>query len=301
MWARGSKVPQVASLSVKCLQGRTAFAFRPKIRAQEFQKSRPSISYHVPTRLFSLCPVNYKGHNKWSNIKHIKGARDAEIAKKNYLFRNRILLAIKTNGNNTNPDSNISLRKVLEEAKSQMVPKATIEKAVKDAKGEKGELDSEFLWEVRGPGRAAVLVEVLAKSRATIPSQLNPILRKCGSSQENGVGNMFDKKGVILTTLKTGSSLDDAETDGIELGAEEVVLVDEEESGKLLQFTTDPGDLAVVQQGMVGIGYKIEEAKVVYIPTTTTQLSPIEANVLNKLVNQLEELNIVMGVHHNVE
>jgi len=112
---------------------------------------------------------------------------------------------------------------------------------------------------------------------------------------------MFDKKGLILTTLKTGSSLDDAETDGIELGAEEVVLVDEEESGKLLQFTTDPGDLAVVQQGMFGIGYKIEEAKVVYIPTTTTQLSPIEANVLNKLVNQLEELNIVMGVHHNVE
>ena len=38
-----------------------------------------------------------------------------------------------------------------------------------------------------------------------------------------------------------------------------MVLVDEEESGKLLQFTTDPGDLAVVQQGMVSIGYKIEE------------------------------------------
>ena len=28
---------------------------------------------------------------------------------------------------------------------------------------------------------------------------------------------MFDKKGVILTTLKIGSSLDDAETDGIEV------------------------------------------------------------------------------------
>ena len=121
MWARGSKVPQVASLSVKCLKGRTALALCSRIRAQEFQKSHPSISYHVPTRPFSLCSVNYKGHNKWSNIKHIKGARDAEIAKKNYLFRNRILLAIKTNGNNTNPDSNISLRKVLDEAKSQMV------------------------------------------------------------------------------------------------------------------------------------------------------------------------------------
>ena len=102
MWARGSKVPQVASLSVKCLQGPTAFAYRPKVRSQDFQKSRSSISYHVPTRPFSLCPVNYKGHNKWSNIKHIKGARDAEIAKKNYLFRNRILLAIKTNGIHAN-------------------------------------------------------------------------------------------------------------------------------------------------------------------------------------------------------
>ena len=118
----------MASLSVKCLQGRTTFAFCPKIRAQEFQKGHLSNSYHVPNRPFSLCPVNYKGHNKWSNIKHIKGARDAEIAKKNYLFRNRILLAIKTNGNNTNPDSNISLRKVLEEAKSQMVGIGTISK-----------------------------------------------------------------------------------------------------------------------------------------------------------------------------
>ena len=48
------------------------------------------------------------------------------------------------------------------------MPKTSIDKALKDAKGDKGDLDQEFLWEVRGPGRAAVLVEILCKNRAMI-------------------------------------------------------------------------------------------------------------------------------------
>ena len=257
MWARGASHLREGSFVVNSLQTRTGRGLFSKTIV--LPQSLPSPSLPFPTRNFSLSPACWKGHNKWSNIKHIKGARDAEISKKNLLFRTRILSAVKTNGNNTNTDSNIALRKVLEEAKSQMVPKATIDKALKDAKGDKSELDSEFLWEVRGPGRAAVLVEVLCKNRKMIESNLNPTLRKCGSSYEQGVANMFEKKGVILTSLKTGASLDDAETDGIEVGAEEVVLANEEESDQLLQFTTDPGELAIVQQGMADLGYKIEE------------------------------------------
>jgi len=299
MWTRGASLPPLARLSVKLLQGQTPLALCTKTVA--YCQSRPSLPYTFPIRNFSLSTACWKGHNKWSNIKHIKGARDAEIAKRNLLFRTRIVLAVKQNGNNTNPDSNIKLRKVLEEAKSQMVPKASIEKALKDAKGDKGDLDVEFLWEVRGPGRAAVLIEVLCKNRSMIQSLINPTLRKCGSSHEQGVANMFEKKGVILTSLKTGASLDDAETDGIEVGAEEVVFANEEESDQLLQFTTDPGELAMVQQGMTGLGYKIEEARVVYVPQTTVQLAPLEAGVLTKLVSSLEEMSIVMGVHHNAE
>ena len=48
------------------------------------------------------------------------------------------------------------------------MPKASIEKALKDAKGEKGDLDIEIVWEVRGPGRAAVLIEILCKNRSMI-------------------------------------------------------------------------------------------------------------------------------------
>ena len=116
-----------------------------------------------------------------------------------------------------------------------------------------------------------------------LQSQINPVLRKCGSSHEQGLVNMFEKKGVILTSLKAGASLDDAETDGIEVpinitlnseyhlftphqvGAEEVVLANEEESDQLLEFTTDPGQLAIVQQGMTSLGYKIEEVNFIHL------------------------------------
>ena len=47
------------------------------------------------------------------------------------------------------------------------------------------------------------------------------------------------------------------------VGAEEVVFANEEESDQLLQFTTDPGELAMVQQGMTSLGYKIEEVNLI--------------------------------------
>ena len=44
-----------------------------------------------------------------------------------------------------------------------------------------------------------------------------------------------------------------------------MVLANEEESNQLLEFTTDPGELAIVQQGMTGLGYKIEEVAFVHL------------------------------------
>ena len=121
MWTRGASLPPVARLSVKFLHRQTLLALCTKTGVKAYQENRTTLPHFSPSRNLILSTACWKGHNKWSNIKHIKGARDTEIAKKNLLFRNRIVLAIKQNGNNTNTDSNNVLRKVLEEAKSQMV------------------------------------------------------------------------------------------------------------------------------------------------------------------------------------
>ena len=91
-----------------------------------------------------------------------------------------------------NLESNRPLRKIYEEALAQNVPKATLEKILKNSVNNT-EVSSEHLWEVRGPGRAGLLVECLAKSRNAVPPIINPILKKNGSVEERGVINMFDR------------------------------------------------------------------------------------------------------------
>jgi len=255
----------------------------------------PSLSW---VRALS-CPsqVVCAGHAKWQNIKHIKAANDKENSKRNNLYANRIMHAIKSNGDNTDPEWNPALRKVLAEAKAQNVPNATLDKAIKNSK-KSGELDTEFVWEMRGPGRVAVIAECLAKKKTSIPIPLNPIMRKCGTVHEQGVVNMFEKKGFIVAKLRNGTSLDDAETDGIEAGAEEVDWAGEEQEGLVL-YQTDASHLARVQDALVKLGYTIIEANINYLPHTTVELTPIELGVFRNLLEKLSDVDLVTRVHHN--
>ena len=99
---------------------------------------------------------------------------------------------MKQTNNNMNLESNRPLRRIYEEALAQNVPKATLEKILKSSVNN-AEISSEHIWEVRGPGRAGLVVECLAKSRGAVPPVINPILKKCGSVEEREVINMFDR------------------------------------------------------------------------------------------------------------
>ena len=99
---------------------------------------------------------------------------------------------MKQTNNNLNLETNRPLRKLYEEALAQNVPKATVENILKKSVNN-AELSSEHIWEIRGPGRTALVVECLAKSRSVVPPVINPILRKNGSVEERGILNMFDR------------------------------------------------------------------------------------------------------------
>jgi len=242
--------------------------------------------------------VRYAGHNKWSNIKHTKGARDLKLAKLFGLYGHKIRVAIKESGGNTNPETNHNLKKLFAEALAQQVPKATLDKIIKGSKTA-SEM-SEILYEVRGPGRVGILVELLAKNKATCDIVMNTILRKHASSQERGVVNMFERKGVIIADMKKGTTFDDAESDGIEVGAEEVNLLEDDEADeKNLEFIVNPFDLAVVQGELVKAGYTCQDVSISYIPSVLAEPNPIERGMLEKMIIKLNEEDIVTAVHTN--
>ena len=96
-----------------------------------------------------------------------------------------------------NLETNSSLKRLVEEAFAQNVPRATVEKMLKRP-AKLSEISSELLWEIRGPGRVAVLVECLAPNRGAVQCKINPILRKCASTEERGISSMFDKERIKL-------------------------------------------------------------------------------------------------------
>ncbi|HQB11215.1 MAG TPA: YebC/PmpR family DNA-binding transcriptional regulator, partial [bacterium] len=74
------------------------------------------------------------GHNKWSTIKHKKGAADAKRGKIFTKIIKEITIAAKAGGGN--PDGNPRLKTALLSAKSANMPQDNIIRAIKKGTGE---------------------------------------------------------------------------------------------------------------------------------------------------------------------
>lgn len=95
------------------------------------------------------------GHSKWAQIKRQKGAEDAKRAKVfSKLARFISVESKRVNGDVSSP----TLRKAIDDAKKENMPKDTIERAIKKGLGsDAGEL-MEVIYEGYGPGGVALIV-----------------------------------------------------------------------------------------------------------------------------------------------
>lgn len=117
------------------------------------------------------------GHNKWSQIKHRKGATDAAKSKVWGMLAKRIAIESKhANGDVTSP----TLRTWIEKAKKENMPKENIERAV--AKGTVADASSmeSVVYETYGPGGAAILISALTDSRNRTAQEMKHLLTKNG-------------------------------------------------------------------------------------------------------------------------
>ncbi len=136
------------------------------------------------------------GHNKWSSIKHRKGAQDAKRGKVFTKLIKEITVAARMGGGDL--DANPRLRTAVAAAKVENMPKDNIERAIKKGTGElEGVSYEENSYEGYGPGGAAILVESLTDNKNRAVAEIRHIFNKCGGNLgENGcVAWMFDKKG----------------------------------------------------------------------------------------------------------
>jgi len=237
------------------------------------------------------------GHNKWSSIKHKKGAADAKKGKIFTKLIKEITVAAKTGGGD--PDSNARLRTAILAAKAENMPNDNITRAIKKGTGElEGAAAYEdVIYEGYGPGGTALMVEVLTDNKNRTVSDIRHIFtRSNGNLGESGsVAWMFKKKGVV--TVPASSTSEDAIMEaGLEAGAEDVI-----NDGDIFMLYTDPSSLESVRSALESKNVKIEKAEMSMIPQTTVKLSGKDAETMLKLIENLEDNDDVQKVHSNFD
>lgn len=236
------------------------------------------------------------GHNKWSTIKHAKGAADAKRGKLFTKFIKEISIAAKMGGGD--PDANPRLRTAILKARASNMPKDNIERAIKKGTGELGNaVFEEKVYEGYGPAGVAILVEVLTDNNNRAAANVRNIFSKTGGNlgATGSVSYMFQRKGVIEFDAEAVNE-DEIMDAGLEAGAEDIVNED-----GVITVTTDPNDFATVLEALQAKNFTALSAEVSMVPDTYSALDMESAQKLQKLVDRLEEDDDVQNVYTNAE
>ena len=105
------------------------------------------------------------GHSKWANIQHKKGKTDAARGKIFTKIGREIAIAVR-DGGGSDPAANSKLRDVVAKAKANNMPNDNIDRSIKKAAGELGNVEYfEITYEGYAPGGVALIVECISDNR----------------------------------------------------------------------------------------------------------------------------------------
>lgn len=115
------------------------------------------------------------GHNKWSQIKHRKGAADAKKSKVFSMLSREITIQSKLAGG----DANSSLVKTaVEKARKANMPKDSIERAVKKGAGKDSSSFEKVMYEGYGPGGVAIVATGITDNTNRTSNEVKHIFSK---------------------------------------------------------------------------------------------------------------------------
>ena len=236
------------------------------------------------------------GHSKWAKIKHKKGAEDAKRGAVFTKISKEITAAAKESGGNT--DTNFRLRAAVAHARECNMPQSNVENAIKKGTGElPGVIFETVIFDARGPGGVAMLIEGLTDNKNRTTAEIRNILNKKGGSM-SGAGStawMFSKKGYIAIE-RSKTSEDAVMETALEAGADDVKT-----DGDTFEITCDPAVFEAVKNAFVAKKIPTSSAEVTMLPNSTVKVEGHDAKNILSLMDALEEHEDVQHVHANFD
>lgn len=236
------------------------------------------------------------GHNKWSTIKHKKGAADAKRGKLFSRLIKEITVAAREGGGDAN--GNPRLRTALLTAKNANMPKDNIDRAIKRGTGEiDGVSYEEIYYEGYAPGGAAVMVEVLTDNKNRAASEVRHAFNKYGGNmgEPGSVAWLFAKKGsIVFEEGQVGE--EQAMEIALEAGAEDVIA-----EGDNVEIHTAVADFETVKDAIEKAGLEYSSAEITYVPSNSLELDGKTLSSAMKLLDALDDLDDVQKVWSNLD
>ncbi len=235
------------------------------------------------------------GHSKWATIKRKKAGADAQRGKIFTRLARDIMVAAREGGGD--PVGNARLKIAIDKAKAGNMPKENIERAIQRGSGGGDGVDmEEITYEGYGLEGIAFMVDVLTDNKNRALAEVKRVFNKAGGSlaSAGSVGWQFEKKGYI-TVEGPSVDFDTLFMTAAEAGADDIV----EEDGTFVVYT--PREMfSAVEQALIAAGYQVGDAELRWVPKNESEVSTERAVQNLKLQENLEELDDVQGVAHNL-
>jgi len=206
-----------------------------------------------------------------------------------------IVIAVKAGG--PDPDNNSRLRMIMQNAKSENMPKDRVEAAIKRASSKDESNYEEIVYEGYGPYGVAILAECATDNPTrTVANVRMYFTRAEGTLGKTGsLDFIFTRKGIFKIGA-AGVNKEDLELELIDHGLEEI----KEEDGNLLLYTSFT-DFGTMQKALESKGVEVISAELKRIPNSTIELNDEQQEEIYSLIEKFEEDDDVQAVYHNMK
>ncbi|ODP98546.1 YebC/PmpR family DNA-binding transcriptional regulator [Salinivibrio sp. SS2] len=212
-------------------------------------------------------------------------------------YGKEIYVCAKNGG--SDPDSNLSLRRLIEKAKKDQVPGHVIDKAIDKANGGGGENYEVARYEGFGPGNCAVIVDCLTDNN----NRTYMDVRQCFVKNDAKIGSpgavshMFEHQAVFQFAG------DDEEGVLEALVMADVDVTDiEAEDGVITVFAPHTEFFKVKNALSDHLGdAPLDLEEITFVPQTNTEVSGEDVERFEKFLDMLNDCDDVQNVYHNAE
>ncbi|MDZ4197782.1 MAG: YebC/PmpR family DNA-binding transcriptional regulator [Kiritimatiellia bacterium] len=234
------------------------------------------------------------GHSKWATIKHKKAAVDAKKGKIFSRLAREIMIAARSG---SDLSSNMTLRSLVQRARSVNMPADNIDRAIKKGTGELvGEALEEKMYEGFGPGGIQIVVQALTDNHNRTTAEIRNVFSRNGANLAQGVLRNFRRKGRI-TVADSKTTEDRLMEVALEAGADDLEL-----DGNEFVVTTDPSALNPVVEAIQKAGIEADNSEVVLLPDAYSMVTDrVVAAAVMRIVDALDDLDDVQNVFTNMD